>query len=137
MLQYYINRDFAGWVEQHVRRRVYIKLKLECTRNRSWDVGKARDDWLYLYCKRSFPSKLWLTDHRVACCACGPVDSNGSRWELPVYPNLKTVKQGKDTKVTLQRANGEVWDNLHDNAVWLDLNPELKDVVYYPPRARM
>ena len=134
---YYVNRDSAGWVEQHVRRRVYIKLKLECTRNRSRDVGKARDDWLCLYCRGSFPSKLRLTDHRVAGCACGPLDSNGSRWELPVYPNLKTAKQGKDLKVTLQRGNGEVWDNLHDNAVWLDLNPELKDIVYPPLGARV
>ena len=89
---YYVNRDSAGWVEQHVWRRVYIELKLECIRNRSRDVGKARNDWLCLYCRGSFPSKLRLTDHRVAGCACRPLDSNGSRWELPVYPNLKTAK---------------------------------------------
>ena len=31
---YFVNRDSQGWVEQSVRRRVYIELKLECTRNR-------------------------------------------------------------------------------------------------------
>ena len=41
---YFVNRDFAGWVQQVVRRRVYVELKLECTRNRSRDVQKARDD---------------------------------------------------------------------------------------------
>ena len=35
---YYVNKDFSRWVEQHVRRRVYIELKLECTRNQSRDV---------------------------------------------------------------------------------------------------
>ena len=55
---YYVNRDFAGWVQQRVRRRVYLELKLECTRNRSRDVQKSRDDWLCLYCRGQFPSKL-------------------------------------------------------------------------------
>ena len=41
---YYVNKDSAGWVEQRVRRRVYIELKLECTRNRYGDTQKARDD---------------------------------------------------------------------------------------------
>ena len=98
---YYVNRDSVGWIEQHMRRRVYIELKLECTRNCSWDVENARDDWLFLYCRGSFPSKLRLTDHCVAGCAYGPVESNGSRWELHVYPNLKTAKQDKDMKVIL------------------------------------
>ena len=124
-------------MQQHVRRRVYIKLKLECTRNRSRDAGKARDVWLCVYCRGSFPSKLRLTDHRIAGCACGPVDSNGSKWELPVYPNLKTAKQGKDVKETLERGDGELWDNLHDDAVWLELNLELRDVIFPPPRARV
>ena len=35
---YYVNRDHSGWVEQRVRRRVYIELKLECPRNRKRDV---------------------------------------------------------------------------------------------------
>ena len=129
---YFVNRDSAGWVEQRVRRRVYIELKLECTRNRIRDNQKARDDWLCLYCKASFPSKLRLTDHRVVGCPCGPVDSTGAKWELPVYPNLKTAKQGKDLKLALQRGDGAVWGSLHDNAIWLDLNPELKDVTYPP-----
>ena len=134
---YFVNRDSAGWVEQRVRRRVYIELKLECTRNRSRDNQKARDDWLCVYCQGSFPSKLRLTDHRVVGCPCGPVDSTGSKWELPVYPNLKTAKQGKDLKLALQRGDGSVWGSLHDNAVWLDLNPELKDVTYPPLGARV
>jgi hypothetical protein len=46
---YYVNRDFSGWVEQRVKRRVYIELKMECTRNRKRDVQKARDDWVCLY----------------------------------------------------------------------------------------
>jgi hypothetical protein len=99
---YYVNIDFSGWVEQRVKRRVYIELKLECTRNRKRDVQKARDDWLCVYCTQSFTSKLRLTDHRVVGCPCGPVDSACSRWELPVYPNLKTAKQGKDLKLALQ-----------------------------------
>ena len=137
MVIYYVNRDFAGWVEQHVRRRVYIELKLECTRNRARDVHKARDDWLCLYCRGYYPSKLRLTDHRVRGCPCGPVDSSGSRCELPVYPNLKTVEQGKVFKLILQRGDGFVWNKLHDMSVWLDLNPELKDVIYPPPGAKV
>ena len=105
---YYVNRDSAGWVEQRVRRRVYIELKLECTRNRCKDAQKARDDWLCVYCKGSFPSKLRLTDHRVVGCTCGPVDSTGLKLELPVYPNLKTAKQGKDLKLALQRDDGSL-----------------------------
>ena len=134
---YYVNRDSVGWVEQHVRRRVYIELKLECTRNRSRDVEKARDVWLCVYCRGYFSSKLRFTDHCVAGCACGPVDSNGLKWELPVYPNLKTAKQGKDLKEILQRGDGELWDNLHNDAMWLNLNPELKDVIFPPPGARV
>ena len=137
MVIYYVNRDFAGWVEQHVRRRVYIELKLECTRNRARDVHKARDDWLCLYCRGYYPSKLRLTDHRVRGCPCGPVDSSGSRCELPVYPNLKTTEQGKVFKLILQRGDGFVWNKLHDMSVWLDLNPELKDVIYPPPGAKV
>ena len=134
---YFVNRDSAGWVEQRVRRRVYIELKLECTRNRCRDNQKARDDWLCVYCRASFPSKLRLTDHRVVGCPCGPVDSTGSKWELPVYPNLKTAKQGKDLKLALQRGDGAVWGSLHDNSVWLELNPELRDVTYPPLGARV
>ena len=134
---YYVNRDSAGWVEQRVRRRVYIELKLECTRNRSRDTQKARDDWLCVYCKGSFPSKLRLTDHRVVGCPCGPVDSRGSKLQLPVYPNLKTAKQGKDLKLALQRGDGSVWSSLQDNSIWLDLNPELREVIYPPLGARV
>lgn len=105
---YYVNRDSAGWVEQHVRQRVYIELKLECTRNRTRNGDKARDDWMCLYCRGSFPRKLRLTDHRVGGCPCGPVKSSGAKWELPVYPNLKTAKQGKDLKLALQRGDGEL-----------------------------
>ena len=129
---YYVNRDPAGWVEQRVKRRVYIELKLECTRNRSKDVQKARDDWLCVYCKGSFPSKLRLIDHRVVGCPRGPVDSTGSKLELPVYPNLKIAKQGKDLKLALQRGDGFVWDSLCDNSIRLDLNPQLRDVTYLP-----
>jgi hypothetical protein len=134
---YYVNRDSAGWVEQHVRRHVYIELKLECTRNRTRHGEKSRDDWMCLYCRGSFPSKLRLTDHRVGGCPCGPVNSSGERWELPVYPNLKTAKQGKDLKLALQRGDGELWDNLHEDAVWLELNPELKEVILPPITARV
>jgi hypothetical protein len=134
---YYVNRDSAGWVEQHVRRRVYIELKLECTRNRTRIGDKSRDDWMCVYCKGAFPSKLRLTDHRVGGCPCGPVNSTREKWELPVYPNLKTAKQGKDLKLALQRGDGELWDNLHDEQVWLDLNPELKEVTPPPPGARV
>lgn len=28
---YFVNKDSQGWVQQIVRRRVYIELKLECT----------------------------------------------------------------------------------------------------------
>jgi hypothetical protein len=136
-MTYYVNRAFAGWVEQHVKRRVYIELKLECIRNRSRDAGKAMDVWLCVYCRGYFPNKLRLTDHRIASCACGLVDSNRSKWNLPVYPNLKTAKQGKDLKKILQRGDGELWHNLHDDAMWLDLNPELRDVIFLPPGARV
>ena len=134
---YYVNRDSQGWVEQHVRRHVYIELKLECTRNRTRNGDKARDDWMCLYCRGSFPSKLRLTDHRVGGCPCGPLNSSGAKFELPVYPNLKTAKQGKDLKLALQRGDGELWDNLHDEAVWLILNPELRDVTLPPLGARV
>ena len=134
---YYVNRDSAGWVEQRVRRRVYIELKLECTRNRSRDNQKARDDWLCVYCKSAFPSKLRLTDHRVVGCPCGLVDESGLKLALPVYPNLKTAKQGKDLKLALQCGDGAVWQSLHDNSVWLELNPELRDVTYPPYGARV
>jgi hypothetical protein len=134
---YYVNRDSAGWVAQRVRRRVYIELKLECTRNRCRDGQKARDDWLCVYCKGSFPSKLRLTDHRVSGCPRGPVDASGLRLELPVYPNLKTAKQGKDLKLALQRGEEAVWGSLHHNSIWFDLNPELKDVTHPPPGARV
>jgi hypothetical protein len=43
---YYVNRDSAGWVEQHVRRHVYIELKLECYGNRTRNEHRARDDWV-------------------------------------------------------------------------------------------
>ena len=134
---YYVNRDSAGWVEQRVRRRVYIELKLECTRNRSRDVQKARDDWLCVYCKQSFPSKLRLTDHRVVGCPRGPVDGTGAKWDLPVYPNLKNAKQGKDLKLALQRGDGSVWESLQHDSIWVDLNPELRDVTYPPPGAKL
>ena len=55
---YNVNRDYHGWVEQHVRRRVYIELKLECTCNRLRDIHKARDNWMCSYCKGYFLSKL-------------------------------------------------------------------------------
>jgi len=45
---------------------------------------------------------------------------------------LKTAKQGKDLKAALERGDGSIWNNLRDNSVWLELNPELKDVVYPP-----
>jgi hypothetical protein len=95
---YYVNMDYAGWVEQLVRRRVYVELKLERIRNRSWDVYKAMDDWLCLYYRGYFSNKLQLTYHHVGGCPCGPVDLNDSRWKFHVYPNLKTTKQGKDLK---------------------------------------
>ena len=87
---------------------MYTELKLKCTRNRSRDVGKARDVWLCVYCRGHFPSKLRLTDHRIAGCAYGHVNSNGSKWKLLIYPNLKTAKQGKDLNKTLQRGDGEL-----------------------------
>ena len=130
---YYVNRDSAGWVEQHVRRHVYLELKVECTRNRIRNEHRARDDWVCLYCRCSFPSKLRLTDHRCGGCPCGPVNSRGLKWQLPVYPNLKTAKQGKDLKLALQR--GDVWENLQDEEVWFGLNPELLDVTKPPPRS--
>ena len=136
-ITYYVNRDSAGWVEQRVKRRVYIELKLECTRHRSRDHQKARDNWLCVFCKAPFPSKLRLTDHRVVGCPNGPVDSKGAKLELPVYPNLKTAKQGKDLKLALQRGDGSVWGSLQDDSIWLDLNPELKDVIYPPLGARV
>ena len=77
---HYVNRDSTRWVKQHVRMHMYIELKLECTRNRSRDVNKAKDDWLCLYCRGSFLIKLRLADQRVRGCPCGLVDSNGSRW---------------------------------------------------------
>ena len=134
---YFVNRDAAGWVAQRVTRRVYLELKLECTRNRSRDGQKARDDWICVYCKGSFPSKLRLTDHRVSGCPRGPVDSTGARLELPVYPNLKTAKQGKDLKLALQRCDGAVWDTLRHNSVWFDLCPELREVTCPPPGAKV
>jgi hypothetical protein len=134
---YYVNRDFNGWVQQRVRRRVYIELKLECTRNRSRDVQKARDDWICLYCRGTFPSKLRLTDHRVVGCPCGPVDARGAKWELPVYPNLKNAKQGKDLKEALRQGDGSVWESLRDNTVWLQLNPECRDPVVPPAGAKL
>jgi hypothetical protein len=132
---YYVNRDSAGWVEQHVRRHVYIELKLECYGNRTRNEHRARDDWVCVYCRGTFPSKLRLTDHRCSGCSCGPVNSRGLKWQLPVYPNLKTAKQGKDLKLALQR--GDVWDNLQDEEVWFSLNPELLDVAKPPPGARV
>lgn len=122
---YYVTRESSGWVEQRVKRRLYIELKLDCTRNRKRDVQKARDDWLCVYCRHSFPIKLRLTDHRVVGCSCGPLDSASSRWELPMYPNLKTAKQGKDLKLALQRGDINVWNSLHNNTIWLELNPKL------------
>ena len=65
---YYVNMDSAGWVEQHVRRHVYLELKLECTRNRMRNEHRARDDWVCLYCRNTIPSKLRLTDHRCGGC---------------------------------------------------------------------
>ena len=134
---YFVNRDFAGWVQQVVRRRVYVELKLECTRNQSRDVQKAREDWICLYCRGSFPSKLRLTDHRVVGCPCEPVDKRGAKWELPVYPNLKNAKQGKDLKEALRQGDGSVWQSLHDNEIWLQLNPELRDPATPPPGAKV
>ena len=136
-VKYFVNRDSQGWVEQTVRRRVYIELKLECTRNRCRDGHKARDDWLCVYCRSPFTSKLRLTDHRVLGCPCGPLSSTGEKLELPVYPNLKTAKQGKDLKAALQRGERSVWDVLQNNSMWLELNPELKDATYPPCGAKV
>lgn len=132
---YYVNRDSAGWVEQHVRRHVYLELKLECYRHRIRNEHRARDDWVCLYCRGTFLSKLRLTDHRCVGCPCGPVNSRGVKWQLPVYPNLKTAKQGKDLKLALER--GDVWENLQDEDVWYSLNPELLDVAKPPPGAKV
>lgn len=129
---YFVNRDSQGWVAQTVRRRVYIELKIECTLYRSRDVQKARDDWLCVYCRNGFPSKLRLSDHRVGGCPCGPVDASGRKLELPVYPNLKTAKQGKDLKAALQRGERSFTDVLRDDSMWLELNPELRDVAEPP-----
>jgi hypothetical protein len=134
---YYVNRDSAGWVEQRVKRRVYIELKVECTRHRSRDNQKAHDDWLCVFCKAYFPSKLRLTDHRVVGCPNGPLDSRGGKLELPVYPNMKTAKQSKDLKLALQRGDGSVWGSLQDDSIWLELNPELNDVIYPPLGAKV
>ena len=134
---YWVNRDSQGWVQQTVRRRVYIELKEECTRHRSRDGQKARDDWLCVYCRGSFPSKLRLTDHRVVGCPSGPVSPSGRKLELPVYPNLRTAKQGKDLKAYLQRGEGSLWDLMRDNSMWLELNPELKDPTSPPAGARV
>jgi hypothetical protein len=65
------------------------------------------------------------------------VDSSGSKWELRVYPNLKTTKQGTDLKLALQRGDGSVWDNLQDNSIWMELNPELRDPTFPPVGARV
>lgn len=134
---YFVNRDSQGWVQQTVRRRVYIELKLECTRNRCRDAQKSRDDWLCVYCRSAFPSKLRLTDHRVGGCPCGPVDIFNAKLELPVYPNLKTAKQGKDLKAAIERGERSVWDNLRDNSMWRQLNPELIDQTCPPIGARV
>ena len=111
---------------------MYMELKLECTRNQCRDGLKAWDDWLCVYCRNSFPNKLRLTDHRLGGCPCGPVDPIGKKLELPVYPNLKTAKQGKDLKIALQRGERSLWDVLQDNSMWLELNPELRDVTFPP-----
>jgi hypothetical protein len=134
---YFVNRGSQGWVVQTVRRRVYIELKLECTRCRFRNGQKARDDWLCVYCRNSFPSKLRLTDHHVGGCPCGPVDPTGQKLELPVYPNLKTAKQGKDLKATLQKGECGLRDVLQDESMWLELNPELRDVTYPPTGVRV
>ena len=134
---YFVNRDSQGWVAQTVRRRVYIELKIECTLYRSRDVQKARDDWLCVYCRNGFPSKLRLSDHRVGGCPCGPVDASGRKLELPVYPNLKTAKQGKDLKAALQRGERSCTNVLRDDSMWLELNPELRDVAEPPLGARV
>jgi hypothetical protein len=63
------------------------------------------------------------------------VSPTGEKLELPVYPNLKTAKQGKDLKAALQRGERSVWDVLQNNPMWLELNPELKDASYPPPGA--
>jgi hypothetical protein len=89
---YYVNKDYVGWVEQQVRRHVYIEMKLECNCNRSQNIHNNRDDWLCLYYKGSSPCKLWLTNHHVGGCPCGRLDSSDLRWELLVYPNLKMTK---------------------------------------------
>ena len=108
---------------------MYIELKLECTRNRSWEVHKSRDDWLCLYCARTFPSKLRLTDHQVGGCPRGPLDSKGSRWELPIYPNLKTTKQCKDLKLALERGDGFDPENINKERGFLNsLSPKI-DIV--------
>ena len=133
---YFVNRDSQGWVVQTVRRHVYIELKLECIHCIFQDGQKARDDWLCVYCKSFFPSKLRLTDHRVGGCPCGPMDPTGRKLELPVYPNLKTVKHGKDLQVALQRGERGLWD-VQDDSMWLELNPELRDVTYPPTGARV
>ena len=88
---YFVNRDSQGWVQQTVRRRVYIELKLECTRNRIRDGHKARDDWLCAYCKCSFPSKLRLTDHRVG--AGVPMWTRDSYWHKD---GASSVPQSED-----------------------------------------
>ena len=54
-----------------------------------------------------------------------------------MYPNLKNAKQGKDLKLALQHGNGSVWDSLHDNSIWLDLNSKLRDVTYPPLGAKV
>ena len=83
---YFVNRDSQGWVAQTVRRRVYIELKIECTLYRSRDVQKARDDWLCVYCRNGFPSKLRLSDHRVGAARVVPWMQVVGSWSSQCTP---------------------------------------------------
>ena len=100
---YFVNRDSAGWVQQTVRRRVYIELKLECTCNRCRDGQKSRDSWLCVYCRSSFPSKLRLTDHRVGGANVDLWIELAQSWSCRCTP---TSKQQNKVKTLKQPSNG-------------------------------
>lgn len=96
---YFMNKDSARWVEQHVWRKVYIVLRIEATiscHNFIWDNMKDMGAWQSVYCMGFLLSKLRLTNHHSSGCPTSPIFAIGVKLELPMYPNLKMAKQSKD-----------------------------------------
>lgn len=132
---YFVNKNYVGWVQQHVIGRIYIELKIKGICNRSRIRNSINDQSFCLYCTTFFVSKLCLTNYKIYRYFYGLVNSNGLKIKMFVYPNFKIIQQKKDLKATLQDVNIEQF--LRIDYTWLAFNHEQHDHVISHARIRI